>query len=119
MLRLAGREGWYASVAHHVGRRSGRHYATPVVAEPTANGFVIPLPYGTDVDWLRNVLAAGHFTLERNGVSYDVGEPMLIGWADAQVLLSPSRRFAFRLYGVRQFLQVRTLSTNPTGPQQG
>lgn len=113
MLLLAGRRGWYASVAHHVGRRTRRSYATPIVAEPAANGFIIPLFYGTDVDWLRNVLAAGQFTLERNGVTYVVGEPVLLSRSQAMDLLAPSRRFAFRLYGVKQFLRVRTLAVHP------
>ena len=33
MLRLAGRKYWYASVIEHTGRRSGKHYATPVATE--------------------------------------------------------------------------------------
>ncbi|HUH69305.1 MAG TPA: nitroreductase, partial [Mycobacterium sp.] len=57
MLRLAGRKHWYASAIRHAGRRSGKQYATPVVADRVADGFVIPLPYGTRVDWLQNVLA--------------------------------------------------------------
>ncbi len=113
MLLLAGHRGWYASVARHVGRRTGRPYATPIVAEPAENGFIIPLPYGTDVDWLRNVLAAEQFTLERNGVTYVVGEPVVLPWAEAERLLTPSRRFAFRVFGVRQCLRVRTLAVNP------
>jgi len=55
MLLLAGRRHWYGAALHHIGRRSDRPYTTPVVAEPAADGFVIPLPYGTDVDWLRNI----------------------------------------------------------------
>ncbi|RXS80310.1 nitroreductase, partial [Geobacillus sp. PK12] len=47
MLRLAGKRYWYAAVLRHTGRRSGKRYATPVVVERTANGFIIPLPYGT------------------------------------------------------------------------
>jgi len=30
--------------------RSGHPYTTPVVAEPISDGFLIPLPYGVDVD---------------------------------------------------------------------
>ena len=46
MLRLAGRPHWYAARLEHVGRRSGRGYATPVVALPVRDGFAIPLVYG-------------------------------------------------------------------------
>ena len=63
MMNLAGRKHWYAAVIRHTGRRSGKSYATPVVADRVADGFILPLPYGTGVDWLRNVLAAGRATV--------------------------------------------------------
>jgi hypothetical protein len=40
------RRHWYAAVLRHKGRRSGREYATPVTADPTEDGFVIPLASG-------------------------------------------------------------------------
>jgi deazaflavin-dependent oxidoreductase (nitroreductase family) len=46
-------------VVVHVGRRSGRIYRTPVNVFPTTTGYVIALTYGTDTDWVNNVLAAG------------------------------------------------------------
>lgn len=58
-LRVVGNRTRVYAALHHTGRRSGRVYTTPVVAEPLNYGFIIPLPYGTDVDWLQNVLAAG------------------------------------------------------------
>jgi deazaflavin-dependent oxidoreductase (nitroreductase family) len=47
----------------HVGRKSGRLYETPIIASPVEGGFVIELTYGYDVDWHKNVLAAGGCTL--------------------------------------------------------
>lgn len=38
----------------------------------TARGVVIALTYGPDVDWLRNVTAAGTFVLVRRGWAYRV-----------------------------------------------
>ena len=43
MMKLAGRRYWFAGVIRHIGRRSGREYATPVWAVPTAGGFLISL----------------------------------------------------------------------------
>jgi hypothetical protein len=54
------------------------------VAMPVRDGFVIPLPYGTQTDWLRNVRAAGRFTLEQKGAVYEVGELEVIGKAAAE-----------------------------------
>ena len=59
MLRFAGTRGFYAAALHHAGRVSGRPYVTPVLADPTPDVFIVPLLYGTGVDWLKNVQASG------------------------------------------------------------
>ena len=50
-------------VVGHVGRTSGRRYETPVNVFRRPGGFVIALTYGTQADWVRNVLAADGCTL--------------------------------------------------------
>src|SRR5262247_2222753 len=55
---LAGRVGPYA-VVRHVGRRSGRAYATPAWAASRGDDVLIALILGTETDWCRNVRAAG------------------------------------------------------------
>jgi deazaflavin-dependent oxidoreductase (nitroreductase family) len=106
MLQLAGRKHWYASVIRHTGRKSGRSYVTPVVADPVSDGFVVPLPYGTGVDWVRNVLAAGRATITSTGSTYDVVAPEIIDATSAAALLSPRRRRGFRRLGIDKFLHV-------------
>ena len=66
------------SIVRHVGRRSGTQYETPLVVAPIAGGFVIELTYGPDVDWYKNVVAAGGCTLMRHGKEYviDKLEPL-------------------------------------------
>ncbi|AFM15820.1 deazaflavin-dependent nitroreductase family protein [Mycolicibacterium chubuense NBB4] len=104
MMLLAGRKHWYAAVMRHTGRRSGAAYATPVVAERVADGFLVPLPYGTGVDWLRNVLAAGKATITVGGQSYDVVDPRVIDARSAAPQLSPRRKRAFERFGVDHFV---------------
>jgi deazaflavin-dependent oxidoreductase (nitroreductase family) len=111
MLRFAGQRHWYAAVLEHTGRHTGRAYKTPVVAEPTDNGFVIPLPYGERVDWLRNVLAVGHATITAKDTRYTVDQPQVVDRAVAEPLLPPRLRRSFRLYGIDRFLLVRTHAT--------
>lgn len=106
MLHLAGRKHWYASAIRHTGRATGKSYVTPVVANPVADGFIIPLPYGTGVDWLRNVLAAGRATITSGGRTYDVITPEIIDAASAAPKLSPRHRRAFHRFGIDDFLQV-------------
>ena len=106
MLRLAGHKHWYAAAIHHTGRRSGKPYATPVVVERFADGFVVPLPYGTRVDWLLNILAAGRASVDSQGESYDVVQPEVIGAAEAVRLLSSRRRPYFTRFGIEHYLKV-------------
>lgn len=117
MMRVAGSRFWYASSLGHTGRRSGASYRTPVVADPTADGFVIPLPYGTGVDWLRNVLTAGHATLRCHGRTYEVAEPRIVDAAAAAPLLSARRRRVFGRFGIDHFLVVRTVTGTPVGTE--
>ncbi|OBH07203.1 hypothetical protein A5696_01390 [Mycobacterium sp. E2699] len=70
------------SALHHVGRRSGRAYVTPLSAYPLGDGFVLAAAYPR-VDWLENVLAAGHCTLTWNGGQYALERPEVIPRKDA------------------------------------
>jgi deazaflavin-dependent oxidoreductase (nitroreductase family) len=110
MLRVADRlHGGYPAVVRHVGRSSGQSYRTPVVAQPVAGGFVIPLPYGTDTDWCRNVRAAGQFTIERAGQTFEVGNPEVIAPTEALPLVRDTARRAWQRFRIQDFLRVRTL----------
>jgi deazaflavin-dependent oxidoreductase (nitroreductase family) len=111
MMHLAGRKYWYAAVIRHIGRRSGKKYATPVVADRVTDGFILPLPYGTRVDWLRNVVAAGRATIQVEGQTYDVVEPEIIDAAAAAPQLSPRRRRAFARFGIDNFVKVKLVPT--------
>ncbi|BBY40678.1 hypothetical protein MMAN_48120 [Mycobacterium mantenii] len=107
MLRLAGRKNWYAAAIQHTGRRSGKQYSTPVVAERIADGFLVPLPYGAGVDWLRNVLAAGRAVIRSEGEDYDVVQPEIVDSGSALPLLSARRRRTFERVGIEQYLKVK------------
>jgi len=61
----------------HKGRKSGQHYETPIMAFRTTDGFAIALTYGSGVDWVRNVLAAGYCELEYRGRTYSLDHPHL------------------------------------------
>ncbi|MGH9119835.1 MAG: nitroreductase family deazaflavin-dependent oxidoreductase [Acidimicrobiales bacterium] len=77
------------AVVVHRGRRSGREYRTPVLAFSQDDGFVIALTYGADVDWVRNVLAAGACRLERGGHEIDLTRPVMLE-GDAATAGTPS-----------------------------
>ncbi len=70
-------------VIHHVGRSSGRSYRTPLEAHEVDDGFVFVLVYGSQSDWVRNVMAAGTAKLEVDGDTVDLVEPRIIGAEEA------------------------------------
>lgn len=107
VLTFAGRRYGYYAVVCHIGRHSGQVYSTPVVAIPIVNGFIISLPYGGEVDWCRNVLAAGRCTIQWNGYNYVVREPELINATAALPGITPLGWFTLRLLGGKHLLKVR------------
>jgi len=110
MLMVAGRGGFYASVINHTGRRSGKHYRTPVVADRVADGFVVPLPYGEHVDWLQNLQAHGSGTLRHAGRTYTVQMPTVVDAATAEAELPPRRRRVLQRFGVKRFVHLNLAS---------
>jgi deazaflavin-dependent oxidoreductase (nitroreductase family) len=105
----------YYGVLHHTGRRSGAAYHTPVVAKATERGIVIPLPYGEDTDWCRNVLAAGTCSLTLNGEEYALHSPEVVPARVAEPLLPPANMQVWRRVGIQSYmlLQMRLLAAAP------
>lgn len=114
MLKFAGRRYSPQAIVYHKGRKSGRSYSTPIVLEPVTDGFIIPLPYGTDVDWCRNILAAGQCTIQWHNNNYMVVEPALINAADVIAELSQVHRRIFHMIGVKHVLKVRISTITST-----
>jgi deazaflavin-dependent oxidoreductase (nitroreductase family) len=72
--------GWlpgYAIVEHR-GRKSGKVYRTPVVAFRTATGLAVPIGYGLDADWLKNLKTAGGGVIVHRGMSHAVESPEIL-----------------------------------------
>lgn len=108
MMALAGRRRLpIFAVVRHQGRRSGRAYATPVGARPTADGFMVPLTFGEGADWFRNVRAAGGGLIRWNGTDYPVIEPEVVDWATARPAFSLVERALIPLIGIEQFARLR------------
>lgn len=107
VLTTAGQPGAAASVVHHVGRRSGASYRTPVVVVPAGEGFAVALPYGPGADWVRNVLGAGSATIEHEGARIPVIDPELVSVDVANRWFPRKEQLLHRFYGVDDFLVVR------------
>jgi deazaflavin-dependent oxidoreductase (nitroreductase family) len=64
-------------VVVHTGRKTHRHYRTPVNVFRRAGRYVIALTYGPHADWVRNVLANGGCMLETRGRTLRLSRPRL------------------------------------------
>lgn len=71
------------AVLHHVGRKSGRRYRTPVVAFRSDGGVTIPMTYGRDVDWARNLVAARGGEIVQLGRRMALHNPRVVGTSAA------------------------------------
>ena len=108
VMRTAGTSGTQTSVIEHVGRTSGRTYATPVEIIETPTGLLIALPYGTRADWLRNVLAAGSATVISGGERVAATRPAVVATADVAEQIPARTLRTLRLFGVGQCLRLET-----------
>ncbi|GAB3611772.1 PNPOx family protein [Humibacter ginsengisoli] len=70
--RLARRGIGPFSLVRNVGRKSGTVYETPVILAKVPDGFVAELTYGPEVQWYRNIVAAGRCEVVFRGEDYVV-----------------------------------------------
>jgi deazaflavin-dependent oxidoreductase (nitroreductase family) len=62
-------------VLEHVGRRSGVVRQTPLTVFRYGARYVVALTYGPDVQWVKNVLAAGGCRVRNRGRWVELTEP--------------------------------------------
>lgn len=104
--RIAGRVPPFALLVHH-GRKSGREYRTPLWAFPTGDGITIALTYGSERDWVRNVMAEGGFTVIRRGQRLAFTEPVIVGEEPGMADMPHVLRPVLRVMRVNEFLHAR------------
>jgi deazaflavin-dependent oxidoreductase (nitroreductase family) len=114
--KLAGRR-FFAMVAaiHHLGRRSAKSYVTPVNARVNGDIVVVPLTFGNQSDWVRNVCAADYCWIRVNGNYHHAVRPQFVNWADVKPLVratfNPLQRMALRSLGIKQYMRLDLTSS--------
>ena len=93
------------AVIGYQGRRSGRSYSTPINVFRRDGDYIFALTYGPDVQWVKNVLAAGTARLEQRGRTVTLRDPRRITDAKAS-LVPPVVRVFLRFMRVREFLRM-------------
>jgi deazaflavin-dependent oxidoreductase (nitroreductase family) len=101
------------AVLTHRGRKSGCNYQTPINVFRRGGDYYFFLTYGSDVQWVKNVLAAGSCSIETRGRVVELVEPELV--TDPDLLPAPPHvRFVERrIAGATQYLRLRA-SNRPT-----
>lgn len=99
------------AILTHRGRKSGRTYRTPINVFRRGNDYFFFLTYGSDVQWVKNVLASGSCSIETRGRVVELVEPDLI--TDPELRPAPPHvRFVERqIAGVTQYLRMRASSS--------
>ena len=110
--KFAGRRHFHmAAEIRHVGRRSGKAYVTPVSARLVGDVALVPLTFGNQSDWVRNVRAVGGCALRIGGVDYIATEPDFVSRSEAKPLInqafSPPQRAMMRMLGIKQFMRLQ------------
>jgi deazaflavin-dependent oxidoreductase (nitroreductase family) len=93
-------------ILEYRGRKSDRTYRTPINVFRRGDRYVFALTYGADVEWVKNVVAAGGCTLRTRGRAVRLIEP--------EVFVDPSRRLmplvvriVLRFDRATEFLRMR------------
>lgn len=94
------------AIITHTGRRSGSNYETVVWAFEREGTVAVALTYGRDVDWVRNVLAAGGGSIDLGGEVFAVTNPRLVGDEEGRPYMPGAVRSALRALDVHEFLLV-------------
>ncbi len=100
--------GWLPGfgILTYAGRKSGRLYRTPISVFRRGDGYVFALTYGSEVDWVKNLLATGECDLRTRGRDVHLVEPELFVDAARRLMPLPVR-IVLRLNAVEEFLRMR------------
>jgi deazaflavin-dependent oxidoreductase (nitroreductase family) len=96
------------SIVRHVGRRSGRTYETPVILARVGEGFVAELTYGENVNWYRNIVAAGRCEVIRGREVHPVVGVEPYGTAEGRAAFPAVPRRVLVALGRTEFRLLRT-----------
>jgi deazaflavin-dependent oxidoreductase (nitroreductase family) len=94
----------------HRGRTSGRTYQTPVNVFRRGDEYFFFLTYGSDSQWVKNVLAAGSCSIETRRQVVELVEPELVTDSELRPAPAPVRLIEQRIAGVTQYLRMRAAS---------
>lgn len=112
LIRLAGK-GAFVDL-EHVGRKSGTVYHTPLMAFRDGDSITIVLTYGPNVQWLKNITAAGRCRLRYRDRLLTLGAPASIpASVGVQRLPQPQRKLIEKVFKIKDFIELPILDDQP------
>ena len=97
-------------IVTHRGRSTGRIYRTPVKVFRRGTTYLFFLTYGSDVQWVKNILAAGVCSLKTRGRAVQLSQPELVRDPELRPAPPIARFVERRLAGASEYLRMRSTS---------
>lgn len=94
------------AIIRYPGRKTGKIYRTPMNYFRAGDAYVFALTYGSDVQWVKNVLAAGEAELQVGSKAIHLTDPELLV-DPSRSLMPPIVRLGLGLMRVTEFLRMR------------
>lgn len=113
LIHISGRQFGHFAILDHVGRKSGKHYRIPIIAESLGGGFVIALTYGKKVDWYENILASQTCGLRWKNRDYTLVNPRFVAPEVGLGAFPEILRPILRSKGIEYYLQLDALGQTP------
>jgi deazaflavin-dependent oxidoreductase (nitroreductase family) len=106
LILISGKRFGHFAILTHTGRKSGKSYRIPIIAEPFQDGFMFALTYGKKVDWYANVIAAGACSLRWKNKDYQLVNPFLVDKEIGLLAFPQLFRSGLRAAGIQYFLKM-------------
>lgn len=94
------------AIISHRGRKSGQTYRTPMNVFRDGDAYLFALTYGSDVQWVKNVMAAGEADLRISAKTIHLKDPELFVDPTRRLMPQPVR-FMLGVMRVSEFLRMR------------
>jgi deazaflavin-dependent oxidoreductase (nitroreductase family) len=98
---FAGRLGGFG-ILRYTGRRTGRRLSTPINVFHRGDRWIFALTYGSDAQWVQNVLASGSADIDTRGPTVHLANPRLT--RDPGDLIPEVVQFLLVFTGTEEFL---------------
>ncbi len=92
-------------IVEHIGRKTGKTYRTPMNVFRDGEDWIFALTYSSNVQWVKNVIAANECVLINRGRRIELVNPRLTVDPKRRLMPSPVRQF-LGLLRVSEFLRM-------------